>query len=137
MLVKLFAYYPSSGSGETLKIKLHAYRDALADIHTSVLGYAFRRLVLTRKGEFLPVVSEIRLAAAKVLREARARSEGRELSDYNPRCEPVEIDAERYLAAGPRPGQPWAHAAFALPPGEWRPLPALASGAAKRLTSGA
>lgn len=137
MLVKLFAYYPSTGSEHTQKLKLHAYREALADIHTTVLGHAFRRLVLTRKGEFLPVVNEIRREAAKVLREARARSEGRELSDYNPRCEPVEIDAERYLAAGPRPGQPWKHAAFALGPGERLALPARASGAANRLTSGA
>jgi hypothetical protein len=119
MLGRFFSYYPPvSPTKEGQKFKMHSYRAALADIHTTVLGHAFRRLVFTRKGDFLPVIYEIRRECAKVLREARARSEGREVTDYNPVCPPVEIDAEKYLRAGPRPGQPWAHAAFALGPGE-------------------
>lgn len=118
LLAKLFHLFPAQGERETIKLRMASYHEELLDIHVEVLRLALRRLWRDhRRGNFLPTVAEIRRSAAFVIRAMRGgrdpdAPESRELPD---------IDHERYLQVGPKPGEP---------------LPQLASGPARQLTAG-
>lgn len=120
MLTQFFALYPTPGGEAALEIKLLGYISELSHIHTDVLAGALRRLVRdTRRPPFLPVVAEILRAAAYVIRSARA---GRDPTAPDAERDIPDINVERYLEVGPKPGEPC-------------PYPQLASGGARQLTA--
>jgi len=102
MLTKFFALYPAPGDTEAIAMRLLAYHDELADLHVEVLGRALRRLVRS-KGEFLPSVYQIRRSAAYVIRAARGGRDPMAPEDREPL---MVTDPERFIAVGPKPGEP-------------------------------
>jgi hypothetical protein len=119
LLAKLFHAFPAQGDRDAIALRMAVYHEELLDIHAAVLRLALRRLWRDHKrGNFLPAIAEIRRSAAFVIRAMR----GGRNPDAPESAELPDIDHERYLAVGPKPGEA---------------LPQLASGAPKRLTAGA
>jgi hypothetical protein len=122
MLTQLFAMLPAGGDERTIEIRLLGYVAELGDIHADVLAAALRRLVRDpKRGNFLPLVHEIRRSAALVVRHARAGRDAMTSERDDPSA--TEPNVERLLQLGPRPGEPC-------------PYPQLASGAQLQLTAG-
>lgn len=104
MLTQFFALYPQQGEKHTIEMRLLGYISELSDIHPEVIARALRRLVRdAKRGNFLPSVAEIRRSAAYVIRAVRG---GRDPSAPEDRELP-DINVERYLEVGPKPGEPW------------------------------
>lgn len=121
VLTQLFALYPAVGDERTIEIRLLGYVAELADIHLDVLGPALRRILRDHKrGNFLPLVHEIRRSAAFVIRACRAGRDAAAREDREPAAEP---NVERLLLLGPKPSEPC-------------PYPQLASGSQLQLTAG-
>ena len=118
LLTKLFHIFPAQGGPETIELRMAGYHEELLDIHVNVLRLALRRLWRDhRRGNFLPSIAEIRRSAAYVIRAMRG---GRD-PDAPETQELPDIDHERYLAVGPKPGEA---------------LPLLASELRRQLTAG-
>lgn len=119
LLGKLFHAFPTQGERETIRNRMAVYHEELLDIHVDVLRLALRRLWRDqRRGNFLPTIAEIRRSAAYVIRAMR----GGRNPDAPAENEPPEINTERYLEVGPKPGEI---------------IPQLAAGTQRKLTAGA
>lgn len=105
LLAKLFVMFPPQGGEETMRLRMHAYMTELADLHVDVLSRALRRVTREKRpnAEWLPTVYQIREKAAHVIRDARIRAKGGD-PGAAPRVLPFEINVEREIAAGPKPG---------------------------------
>jgi hypothetical protein len=104
MFAKLFSIYPVPQGTEELEMKISAYIDLTRDVPWRILSHALHRLV-QRPGAFAPPPADVLRESARIIREMKRRSEGRDPSGYNPRADEPELDVERWVAEGPRVAQ--------------------------------
>lgn len=104
-MAKLFSIFPPPVDMEA---SVSAYIEQTCDIPWLFVSHALKRLVdrpvfdrgslIPRK--WLPVVSEIRYEAARVIREFKLRSEGRDTREYNVHGD-FSLDVERWVEKAP------------------------------------
>jgi hypothetical protein len=104
-MTKLFSLYPPPPDMET---SLAAYVEETSDIPWLFVSHAIRRLIdrpvydrgalMPRK--WLPTISELRYEAARVIREAKLRSEGRDPREYSLHGE-FQLNPDRWIDKAP------------------------------------
>lgn len=100
MMTKLFSIYPLGGHANP-KASIAAYIEETQTIHPLILSHALKRLTSKADRKWLPTPAEIKVEAAKVVREFQPRSTHAFALGYNPNREGDEsIPVDLLLTKG-------------------------------------
>lgn len=105
-ITKLFGLYPPPPD---IEVSMAGYMDETRDIPWLFVSHAIKRLIdrpVYERGsliprKWLPTISELRYESARVIREFKLRSEGKDTREYSLRGD-FDLKAERWIEQAPQ-----------------------------------